>query len=153
MIRRDGTISGIATGCEPVVIGGFLRREREMAGYSSGGPTSTAPCPGQPARTGPDAVAVSDDSRDHRGVIAAGTYSGSTIALDGTSMAAPPITRLVADRMASGLPAGRAAIEGLGASFSEPYPVERIGGGAITTPPAHPVARYVPWPWTFMPPP
>ena len=53
-------------------------------------------------RLGPDAFAVSDRSAVHKGVLAAGTRTGSVYAMNGTSVAAPQVTRLIADLMARG---------------------------------------------------
>jgi hypothetical protein len=46
-------------------------------------------------------LAVADDSAIHRGIIAAGTRSGSTLALNGTSVAAPQVAREIADDLAA----------------------------------------------------
>jgi hypothetical protein len=53
-------------------------------------------------RTGPDALAQSDRSYVHRGILAAGTRSGSRVVMNGTSVAAPRIARAVAERRATG---------------------------------------------------
>jgi hypothetical protein len=92
-IKRDGTISGLATSDgEMIVIGGYLKKERRPSPYSAGGPTTGS-------RVGPDLSAVSDDSVVHQGVIAAGARSGSTVALRGTSVAAPQVARWIANHV------------------------------------------------------
>jgi hypothetical protein len=96
-IRRAGSMNGIATGERTVVVGGYLGKERRLARYSAGGPNARG---GSWKRDGPDAVAVSDDSVVHRGILAAGTRSGSVVAMDGTSVAAPQVTRLLAEKLA-----------------------------------------------------
>ena len=106
---------------------------------------------------GPDAMAVSDDSHAHRGILAAGTRSGSTVPMNGTSVAAPQITRWIAERMAAAGNHDRAAVakfalQGLPASpwpqtkteanrpvnAPAPDPVklppERIGAGRVEFP-------------------
>ena len=96
-IRRAGSMNAIATGERTVVVGGYLGKERRLARYSAGGPNGRA---GSWKRDGPDAVAVSDNSVVHRGILAAGTRSGSVVAMDGTSVAAPQVTRLLAKKLA-----------------------------------------------------
>src|SRR5262249_14598692 len=96
-----------------------------------------------PHRTGPDAMAVSEDSVIHQGLLAAGTSSSSTIAMDGTSVAAPQITRWSADRMANGLADDRHAVcqAAQASEVNRPPgtppqpPINRSGGGRIETPP------------------
>jgi hypothetical protein len=51
---------------------------------------------------GPDLAAVSEESPALGGVLAAGTYSGSVAILNGTSVAAPQVTRALADEIAAG---------------------------------------------------
>ena len=95
-------------------------------------------------------MGVSEDSCAHRGVLAAGSRSGSRVAMYGTSMAAPQIARWIADRMANGLPFDRDAVfqfaqAGVAPGYrteanprpgARPQPpAERSGGGRIETPP------------------
>jgi hypothetical protein len=98
-IKRAGTISAIATGTKTVVVGGLRQKEMTVVEYS--GAASPASL-GTDRRTGPDAVVVSDDSSIHQGILAAGTRSRSVVAPNGTSVAAPQITREIADRIAQG---------------------------------------------------
>lgn len=93
-VKRAGSMNAIATGCEPVVVGGYLAKENRRASYSAGGPT------GSSCRSGPDAFAVADRSLVSTGVLAAGTRSGSVVAMNGTSVAAPKVARLIADKIA-----------------------------------------------------
>jgi len=95
-IKRVSLINAIATSCTPVVVGGVFRQELVSAEYSAGGPTWTY-CDYGGHRMGPDASAASDDSRIHRGVLGAGSRSGSAFTLSGTSVAAPQIARLAAE--------------------------------------------------------
>jgi len=107
-IRREGTLSPFATGDAPdgvIVAGGWVRRSGEMAPYSSGGPAS-APS----TRGGPDAALVAEDSLVLGGVIGAGSQSGSLVAMNGTSVAAPQLARWIALRLLVGMPTDRQAV-------------------------------------------
>ncbi|MEQ9811219.1 MAG: hypothetical protein RLO50_00440, partial [Azospirillaceae bacterium] len=107
-IRRAGTLSPFATGDAPngvIVAGGWTRRSGEMAAYSSGGP-ATAPS----TRRGPDAALVAEDSLVQGGVIGAGSQSGSMVAMNGTSVAAPQLARWLALRLLDGGSADRQAV-------------------------------------------
>jgi len=103
-----GTINGIATGHSTIVIGGFRLADFGVANYSGAGPVST--------RYGPDALAPSDRSRIRRGLLAAGTRSGSLVALSGTSVAAPLVTRMLAERIACGESSDKAAVAAIAAA-------------------------------------
>lgn len=150
LVKRRGMVSSISTGSRTVVVGGFHRKDWRAAHYSAGGPVIHPPGRGAPNLDGPDAMAVSDDSVVHAGVLAAGTRSGSVVAMFGTSVAAPQITRWIADRMASGQPHDRAAVAqfaaaGAAAGFRSETnpppgalpkpPAERSGRGRIEGPP------------------
>ncbi|MDR5767699.1 MULTISPECIES: hypothetical protein [unclassified Caballeronia] len=92
-IRREGTLSSIATGFQTCVVGGYRKQDLATAPYSSSG-FDRAGKP--PDRAGPDVAAVSDRSIIRKGVMAAGTRSGSALAFEGTSAAAPQILRKIA---------------------------------------------------------
>src|SRR3982751_1460210 len=66
--------------------------------------------PGGPPRS-PDALIVSEDSRVHWGVLAAGSRSGSVVAMGGTSVAAPRAARWIADDLGAGGRGDRAAVQ------------------------------------------
>ncbi|WP_145963749.1 hypothetical protein [Bradyrhizobium algeriense] len=165
MIKRDGSINAIATGSHTIVAGGYLRKENKVVKYSSGGPISPASYAAQVAnrqgpvalapkepddleRTGPDAMAWSDESYVHRGILAAGTRSGSRVVMNGTSVAAPQIARVIAERRAMGdLRSGRKIVLrppklGSRAMTEQPNQIggsaqtsrERIGSGLVVTP-------------------
>lgn len=93
-IRRTGTISAIATGNEVRVVGGYRISDGRIATYSS------ADFKGHEDL--PNYLAPSETSKTNLGLIAAGSRSGSAVPLNGTSVAAPQITRLIADLMACG---------------------------------------------------
>ncbi|SAK48504.1 hypothetical protein AWB76_01210 [Caballeronia temeraria] len=92
-IRREGTLSSIATGFETCVVGGYRREDEATAPYSSTGFDQNGT---PPYRAGPDVVAVADRSIVRKGVMAAGTRSGSAVPFEGTSAAAPQMLRMTA---------------------------------------------------------
>ncbi|MEO1276310.1 MAG: S8 family serine peptidase [Pseudomonadota bacterium] len=100
-VKPEGTLNVLSDGAQSVTVGGYVAESGKMARYSSGGRTNDAPHPG------PDVSAVSDDSRVHTGVLSAAVLSGGKAALNGTSVAAPQITKWLAERMAAGEPGTR----------------------------------------------
>lgn len=139
-VKRDGLINALATGQQTIVIGGYQRSELRFAKYSAGGPITPPAGSSAAHRDGPDAVAVSDDSEVHFGVLAAGSHSGSVVAINGTSVAAPQIARCVADELASGRPGDRPAVCAMAAA---PMPPRKRGGcGRIERPPMVPRRLY-----------
>jgi hypothetical protein len=94
-VKRVSLINAIGTSCSPVVVGGVFRDVPCPAEYCAGGPTWTY-CGDNGRRMGPDVSAVSDDSHIHRGVLGAGSRSGSAFALSGTSVSTPQIARVAA---------------------------------------------------------
>ena len=140
-IKRRGLLNAIATGEHTTVVGGVYGQELKVVEYSSGGPI-TATRGGNVNRLGPDALAVSDDSKIHRGVIAAGSRSGSAVAMNGTSVAAPQIARKVARMLADPTKSGdrdavrhAAAVEEAAPRGGRPplQPEIRTGKGRILT--------------------
>jgi len=107
-ITHEETLSSIAT-CSPsppdhaIVVGAAEASEHyPPADYTASGPTQL--------RAGPDCSAIADDGDAHRGVLAAGTLSGTVVAMNGTSVAAPRIAREVANglqAMSTGAHAGK----------------------------------------------
>jgi hypothetical protein len=147
VVRRAGSMNALATGREPVVIGGLLRRELRAAKYSAGGPVTEPAGAAAPHRLGPDALTVSDDSTVHAGVLAAGTRSGSVVAMNGTSVAAPRIARWIAGELAAGRPGDRAAVESLAAAqeagLRPPHKPSRSAAGRAASGCARRAARTV----------
>jgi hypothetical protein len=90
MIRRGGTINGIATGPSTHVAAGYVYDTFASAPYSSSGPT-------RGSTTKPDFACVTDRSAANPGIRAAGVRSGTKAVLIGTSMAAPQLGRQVVD--------------------------------------------------------
>jgi hypothetical protein len=143
-VRRESTINSIATGQKAIVMGGYLNKEKLPAKYSAAGARTgmpvlpsppPVPLPNPTFLTTPrwaDAMAVSEDSRVHTGVLAAGSHSGSIVALGGTSVAAPQVARWVADNLAGAGAGDRLAVQIL-ASTGIPLPQpERSGEGGIS---------------------
>ena len=147
-VQRARLLNAIATGDEPVVIGAFLRREMAPTPYTAAGPVTPPRGTGTANRDGPDALTVGDDSRVLHGVLAAGSRSGSVVAMNGTSVAAPQITREIATLMAKNLPSDRWAVQAV-ASAQEAGPPprpnrptpQRGGAGRILLPPRTRVPR------------
>jgi hypothetical protein len=145
-VRRAGLLNAIATGREPVVVGAMLQKQMVASKYSAAGPTTPPRGASTAYRDGPDALTVGDDSRVHTGVLAAGARSGSVVAMNGTSVAAPQIAREIARRMATGAPYDRAAVQGIAAyqeanapppgrpAVTPPLPNARYGEGRIESP-------------------
>ena len=79
VISRSITDSGIATGSHTRAIGGFVASLAHPAEYSSQGPHLNA----TRSIGVPDWLEISDDSLACRGVLAAGTRSGSVVAMNG----------------------------------------------------------------------
>jgi hypothetical protein len=136
IVRRYGSINAIATGDETVVVGGMYRKELRPVPYSACGPTIVRAGATAAYREGPDALAPSDDSVAHPGQIGAGTRSGSVVVMNGTSVAAPLITRMIARDLANGLAGDRGDVRDI-ATFWEAVlpppspPPERAGAGRI----------------------
>lgn len=93
-VRRFGTLNGIATHAHVTVVSGYYGDTGRATEYAGAGRRRS---PGSSAGPGDVRIsAASDDSTALRGMLAAGTRSGSTARLSGTSMAAPQIARWIA---------------------------------------------------------
>jgi subtilase family protein len=90
-VRRMETLSGIATGQKTRVIAGYRNSDFFPALHSSHGSRLVGA-----ARTGPDWIECTQESDVLRGLLAAGTRSGSAVSMNGTSVAAPQATRWIA---------------------------------------------------------
>jgi hypothetical protein len=146
-VKRDGTINAMSTGSKSIIIGGMKRRHWRPAKYSAGGPVIAPPGRGAPISNGPDAMTVSDDSPAYSGVLAAGTRSRSTVAMDGTSVAAPQITRWIAGEIGAGRPSDRNAVATLVIGPPPPEadpapPPERGGAGRVEFAPVVSLDRF-----------
>jgi hypothetical protein len=98
-VKRENTLSAHATAVEEnvIVVGGAFDRDALAAAalYASSGPASGT-------RRSPDLSAVSEETRSHPGILAAGTFSGSAALFNGTSVAAPQVTRAIVDAWSNG---------------------------------------------------
>jgi len=110
VVRKRGTLSGLATGKSSFVAGGYVLSTGECAPYSSAGRT-------RGARIGPDYGLVTDRSEVLRGVRAAGVRSGTKAVLVGTSTAAPQL--------------GRKLVNNNTNVTKSPCPPERAGKGLL----------------------
>jgi hypothetical protein len=108
-ILRRSTINALATGRQSIVAGSFRRSDRKPSGYSGAGRPSAPGAP--PVIRVPDLSGASDDSFALKGVLAAGSRTGSVVAMNGTSVAAPQATRLIAMLMASRVACDRADVQ------------------------------------------
>lgn len=89
-VRRRGTMNAIACGAEPFVIAGYSRNYSDNIDDGAHAPYSSA---GKAGGRLPNAACPTDQSAVLRGMRAAGTRSGSTFRLVGTSSAAPQYAR------------------------------------------------------------
>lgn len=139
LVRREGTLSGIAAGEETQVVAGYvLSREPKRvtinpsevepaAPYSSSGPATHT-------ERNPDWALPADESPYLRGVLAGGVREGSAVRLTGTSAAAPQLARKLANGESIG-PAGgggnsRKAPSGSPAPTPNPRG-RRVGKGTV----------------------
>lgn len=133
-IKRMGALNNVATAVNVFVVGGVTvdldtigGKHPELGSYSAAGPGR-----GAGARTGVDVLAPSDLSRGIRGIRGLGNRAGTSFRMDGTSVAAPQVTRAVANNMQAGFLADKAkASIVVGATNGIAGPSERIGAGLI----------------------
>ena len=91
-VNDRSTLSSIANGQRPVVVGAYSVFPGEVTSYSANGPVL-----GQPDRTVPEIYGPSDWSSWRTGMRVTGFYSGSRSRLSGTSAAAPRVARWYAE--------------------------------------------------------
>ncbi|MCC6194417.1 MAG: S8 family serine peptidase, partial [Burkholderiales bacterium] len=99
VVVRAGSINGLATGARTVVVGGCRASDLYVVPYSGAGPAERPQGCGMATRLGPDVLAPCETSVGHGGILAGGTRSNSTIAMHGTSVAAPQVTRVLANHL------------------------------------------------------
>jgi hypothetical protein len=93
-----GTLSSLATGRHTFVVGAHQWRDGALASFSASGPSRNAAAGG---RAGPDLTAPGT-AGPRSGLFAAGALSGGGwVACQGTSMAAPVVTRQLANLLAT----------------------------------------------------
>lgn len=104
-VTRRGTISGMTGGATSYTAGGYWGRsyQEDTAFYSA---ESIAGDPAWAAKlaNGQAASARTGTSRILPGILGAGTRSGSRVAMNGTSVAAPQIVREIVRLLGQGLP-------------------------------------------------
>ena len=110
-----------------VVIAGYRGSDKAMANYSSSGGEISA-------------AGVSEDSVTCHGILAAGSRSGSTVAMNGTSVAAPQLTRRLAEHLAANPPSppspdSRPPGRKIVGDFAQSRDPDAIVGPNINTPP------------------
>lgn len=142
-VKRRHTLNAIATGKKTFVVGGFRRSDWAPAPYSACGP-ALPPGRSGGASPGPDAMWPTEEAPAHHGVLGAGTRSGSCVAMNGTSVAAPLAARWVAEQWVTGPSIATVDRDKL-FSFAQSVDIgpskpkrERGGGGRV---PAQPVRR------------
>jgi hypothetical protein len=140
ILRREMSINGIATGDETIVVGASIADVRGPSRYASSGPRIAPAGAAVSGREGADVAAVADDAAVHRGVIAAGTRAAGAVVLNGSSVAAPAVTRRIAARMAEGESVDRASVGALVTYAYQPvdppspdWTRRRIGAGLFAT--------------------
>lgn len=106
LIRRDGSGNSIAHGALSTVVGACLARPGApvLSRYSAAGLPLGSPrrlAWGAP-RIWPDLVAPGDESEVRPGIRAAGNRSGSTVRMNGSSVAAPQVARRLLERAIQG---------------------------------------------------
>ena len=93
-----------------------------------------------------NAATVTQDSKVHAGLLAAGSRSGSVVAMNGTSVAAAQIARAIADDLAAGGKDDWTTVQGLmNCAPTSPMPppmADRSGAGGINLPPLIGLKRY-----------
>jgi len=100
MVRLQGTVSSYAYARGVLVVGGYSHSDGTPISYSASG-AEELPRP-EWGWVGPDLAAVAEESGALWGILGTGTYSGSVIYLNGTSVAAPLAVRALADEIGRG---------------------------------------------------
>ena len=138
-VRRT-TISGMATGDRTVVAGGARKptQDAHPDSYRAARYSGAAPVRGLRTNCDPDVTAVSEDGDTLHGVLTSGTRSGSVVAVNGTSVAAPQVARAAWMLLAATGHATRADIRGLAVATPDVLPECRGAGCVEATPIAPP---------------
>jgi subtilisin family serine protease len=94
-VQRQGSFNTIATGGEPIVVGAYVEKGGRVAPYSGGGPTRGA------APRGTTLLASGEDSATQHGLLAAATRGVGKVRMNGTSVAAPQVTRAIVELLSA----------------------------------------------------
>jgi hypothetical protein len=104
-VRREGTLNAYGYGEGTILVAGYRRSDNKPAPYSASGAVHmlrrSKDANGQHL-DGPDLAAVTDTSPSLPGILGTGTYSGSVVRLNGTSVGAPQTVRALADEIGIG---------------------------------------------------
>lgn len=105
-VDRQRTLGSLAGSGRAIVVGGRYRRGTAFGDSRPGSATQVARYsslgPGREGATlGPDLVAPSDESPAAPGLRAAGSRSGASVCMNGTSVAAPLVTRRIVNVLAA----------------------------------------------------
>ena len=97
-IDRDATLSALATahGEGVYVVGGAFENDHRNSGTADSRRPTTYTASGAGLARQPDVSAISETGRALAGVLVTGPFSGSSRLIDGTSAAAPQVTRALA---------------------------------------------------------
>jgi hypothetical protein len=145
LVRPQGTLNAYGFGEGTLLVAGYRASDRTPAAYSASGaaymPRRSKGPDGKPL-VGPDLAAVSDASPSLPGILGAGTYSGSVVRLNGTSVAAPQAVRALADEVAAGGSVETLKVRTLrplGVAAGEPpgYHPLRLGAGLLRFRPSY----------------
>jgi len=138
LVRREGTLSGIATGAQTHVVAGYVHsREPQRAAANPSEVDPTAPYsssgPATHAERNPNWALPADESPYLRGVLAGGVREGSAVRLTGTSAAAPQLARKLANGETIDSPDGRPPQPGHPGQPGEGLipPRRRLGKGRV----------------------
>lgn len=109
VVDGQGTLGSLAGSGQAIVVGGRYRRGTASSGCDTSKPTRVAKYSSRgPGRAGPvagpDLLAPSDDSPVQHGLLAAANHSGAQFRMDGTSVAAPIVTRRIVNLLGSANP-------------------------------------------------
>lgn len=140
---RQGALNAIATGAEAIVIGGYSLGCSANWEKAVPAPYSAGPLPEKRRLNRGEAVdfaAVSERSRVLGGVISAGTLSGSRQSINGTSIAAPQVVRMLAENAVQPVDVGEFLSARIAYSSLQndphtrhgPLPTRRAGKGGLS---------------------
>ena len=132
VIEGTRSLASLSGSAETFVVGGYGRRGDWPAGPGSSGQADVPPYvsrgPGRAVGSGPDVHAPCDDSPVAHGLLAAANRSGASFRMDGTSVAAPIVTRRLVNLIADGNPSRAQLKAQLGAGPARVKPGEEPAG-------------------------
>ena len=131
-VRRAGTLNAIATGRGRIVVAGYVQGEDTAPVRPA--PYSATPLTGDDSAPPAEAItcaAPSETSQVLRGIPAAGTRSGSTVRMNGTSVAVPQVVRGLVAQLLAGTPTDPVALVRGRSHRPKTPPDPRLGHGPI----------------------